>query len=144
MKKIAINRDWGGFGLSPTATKLYLKKIGKECFFYRQKGWKHDGNEKHIKITLAEAEKETLMLSIYTKDMGKEFKEHTNKYYWYERFHNDRGNKLLIEVIEELGTEKASGQYAKIKIVEIPDDLQYEIDDYDGMESIHEEHEVYT
>lgn len=144
MKKVAINRDWGGFGLSPIATKLYLKKLGKECFFYKQTKYEHDGGvEEHIKITLEEAEK-SHFISVYTKDMGKTFSKHDNAHYWYENFYEGREDKILIEVIEELGEKKASGQLAKIKIVEIPDNMDYVIDDYDGMESIHEKHKVYT
>ena len=45
----------------------------------------------------------------------------------------------LIKVIEEMG-EKADGECAKLKIIEIPDDVEFEIDDYDGMESVHEVH----
>lgn len=52
----------------------------------------------------------------------------------------ERTNPILIKVVEELGTEKASGIYAELRVVEIPDDVNYYIDDYDGIETIHEEH----
>ena len=39
-----------------------------------------------------------------------------------------------------LGNKKASGELSKLSIVEVPDDIQWEIDDYDGMESVHELH----
>ena len=50
-----------------------------------------------------------------------------------------REDSALIQVIEEFGRE-ASGRHAELEIVEIPDGVDYEIDDYDGMESIHEKH----
>jgi hypothetical protein len=50
-----------------------------------------------------------------------------------------RDNKTLIQVVEELG-DKANGSYGKLKIVEIPDGIEWEIHDYDGMETIHEAH----
>ena len=43
----------------------------------------------------------------------------------------------MIEVVEELG-EKASGRFGNLKVVEIPDDLEYVIDEYDGIETLHQ------
>lgn len=51
----------------------------------------------------------------------------------------DRDNPLLVRVLEELG-DKASGEFAALYIIEIPDGVDWEINDYDGMESIHEKH----
>ena len=141
--KIAINKCYGGFGLSPIATQLYLKKLGKECFFYKQTKYHFNkdsnGKDEHTKITLAEAE-ECNFISVYTKDMGDKFEKHNNDYFWYDSFYDKRNDKLLIETIEELGEEKASAKLAKIRIIEIPDDVKWILDDYDGIESIHEEH----
>lgn len=41
------------------------------------------------------------------------------------------------ECVEELG-EKANGKYSRLEVVEIPDGLDYVIDDYDGIETLHE------
>ena len=51
-----------------------------------------------------------------------------------------RSHPKLIAAIEKVGIEKASGWLAKLKIVEIPDDVDWYIHDYDGMETIHEKH----
>lgn len=48
----------------------------------------------------------------------------------------------MISVIEELGDE-ASGTYGRVVVIEIPNDVDWEIDDYDGWESIHEKHRVW-
>jgi hypothetical protein len=64
------------------------------------------------------------------------------KFYGY--FIDDRTDPALIQAIETLGAEPCSGPHAKLKIVEIPDGTQYEIDDYDGKESIHEVHESWS
>lgn len=50
-----------------------------------------------------------------------------------------RTDEKLIECIETLG-DKANGQYSQLEVVEIPDDVDWEIDDYDGIETIHEKH----
>jgi len=51
-----------------------------------------------------------------------------------------RTNKKLIKAIEKIGEEKSSGPMAKLKIIEIPDNIEWEIDEYDGIETIHEKH----
>ena len=49
----------------------------------------------------------------------------------------DRTDPLLIKAVEVL-KEKANGYYAKLKVVEIPDDIDYIINEYYGFEKIHE------
>jgi len=51
-----------------------------------------------------------------------------------------RAHPRLIEAIEKIGCKKASGNMANIVIVSIPDDIKWHIDDYDGQESVHEDH----
>lgn len=51
-----------------------------------------------------------------------------------------RSDPALIKAVEELGVEKASGSFAELKIVEIPDDAKVYISNYDGIESIEECH----
>jgi len=46
----------------------------------------------------------------------------------------------LVAAVEELGSEKASGAYAKLEVVTIPDGIDWEIDEYDGMERVEEKH----
>ena len=54
----------------------------------------------------------------------------------------ERDNPFLVRVVEELGT-KASSKYADLGVIEIPDGVEYEIDDYDVMETIHEKHRTW-
>ena len=51
----------------------------------------------------------------------------------------DRTDPILIQVVETLGAE-ANGRFAKLRIIEIPDDIEWEITEYDGMESVEEVH----
>lgn len=51
-----------------------------------------------------------------------------------------RADEKLIEAIELIGEENSSGSFAKLEIVDIPEDVEWEIGDYDGQESIHEVH----
>lgn len=52
----------------------------------------------------------------------------------------ERNDPLLIQMLKELGSKKASGPYAKLGIVEIPDDVDWDIRDYDGKEWVVEQH----
>jgi hypothetical protein len=54
----------------------------------------------------------------------------------------ERNNPILVEIVEQLG-ESADGRYAELKVVEIPDDVKWHIDEYDGWETIHEDHRVW-
>jgi hypothetical protein len=58
--------------------------------------------------------------------------------YGYD-FENDRTNPKLIEAVETLG-EKANGSLAALQVIEIPDDVDWYIDEYDGWETIRENH----
>ena len=48
---------------------------------------------------------------------------------------DDRSDPDLIKVIEDLGKE-ANGMCADLQIQEIPDGAEFEIDEYDGSESV--------
>ena len=56
-----------------------------------------------------------------------------------DRFSVDRTDPKLVEVVEKLGF-RANGECADLKIVDIPEDIEYYIDDYDGVETVHEAH----
>ncbi len=54
-----------------------------------------------------------------------------------------RDDPLLVEVVEELG-EDAGGWGCFPKVVEIPDDVDWEIHNYNGMEWIAETHRTWS
>ena len=51
-----------------------------------------------------------------------------------------RDSKILLQVIDELGVEKASGPHAELKVIEVPEGVKWHIGEYDGMEWIAEDH----
>jgi len=53
-----------------------------------------------------------------------------------------RDDKDLLEVIELLG-EEANGECARLEIVEVPDGVEWEIDEYDGNEHVAEKHRTW-
>jgi len=62
-----------------------------------------------------------------------------------EGFLNDipRDDKDLIKVVKEMG-KKADGWAAKLKIVKIPSNIQWGIDEYDGWETVEEKHKSWN
>jgi len=50
-----------------------------------------------------------------------------------------RNDPFLIQVIEELG-KQANGKYSLLKIIDIPDDVDWEIEEYDDWEWVAEKH----
>lgn len=54
----------------------------------------------------------------------------------------NREDPDLVRVVEELG-ERANGRCARLYIAEIPDDVDWEVDEYDGNETIHEVHRTW-
>lgn len=58
-------------------------------------------------------------------------------------FDYTRDDEDLVAVVRELGVEVSSGSHSSLKIVEIPEDVRWYINDYDGMETIHEVHRTW-
>jgi hypothetical protein len=52
-----------------------------------------------------------------------------------------RTNQKLVAAVEKLG-DAASGVLAKLEVVEIPDGVDWELENYDGIETVHEKHGV--
>lgn len=55
----------------------------------------------------------------------------------------DRSDPILIEVVERLG-EESWGSCAKLAVIEIPDGIEWEISEYDGMEEVEEKHRSWS
>lgn len=62
-----------------------------------------------------------------------------NWYYWDMA----RDDPILIHLVEEL-LEDANGDYAELKVVEIPDGVEWEICEYDGREWVAEKHRTWS
>jgi len=53
-----------------------------------------------------------------------------------------RNDEHLIAVVELMGSG-AWGKYAELKIVEVPDDIKWYIEEYDGLEWVAETHRTW-
>lgn len=54
-----------------------------------------------------------------------------------------RDDPLLVKTVKEL-KDRANGVCAKLKIVEIPGDVEWAIEEYDGNEHVAEVHETWS
>ena len=135
--KIVINKCYGGFGLSAKAEDLYAEKSQFKLYRYKQTKYKHSDGEALYERALSG---DTSMFThCYTKDHGDSFSETTKDDGFWSTYDMKRTDPILVEVVETLGAE-ADGDCAKLKVVDIPDSISYEISDYDGIESIEETH----
>ena len=55
----------------------------------------------------------------------------------------DRDDPMLVKAVEELG-DKANYQFSELKVVEIPDGIDWSIEEYDGMEHVAEAHQTWS
>lgn len=131
MKKVVINKCFGGFGLSDMAYEK-LNEWGVPIRGYIQEP--RNPKTGLYDIHNPNNEGEVIFDSTLDEDKFIVFGR-----YWDTWLSDNREHPLLIKVVEELG-DKASGRFSELKIVEIPKDVSYEIDEYDGLETIHEIH----
>lgn len=54
-----------------------------------------------------------------------------------------REHPVLVRLVEELG-EEANTRFSQLKIVEIPDGIEWTICDYDGLEWVAEAHRTWN
>lgn len=66
-----------------------------------------------------------------------------NKYPNEDNYLDNRDSEALIHCITELGGDKAGRRSAKFKIIEIPDDVEWEIRSSSGGEYIVEKHRTW-
>ena len=67
----------------------------------------------------------------------------SNELCWGGERDIERNDPILIQVVEEMGIE-ANGRHAELKVVEIPDDVEWLIEEYDGSEWVAEQHRTWS
>ena len=112
--KIVINSDYGGFSLSDEAILEYGKRKG---------------------LNLVKDENTNWSISIFYKDSV------APENYFCDR-EIPRNDPDLVSVVENLG-ESANGFAANLKIVEIPEDVDWYVEENDGREWVAEKHRTW-
>jgi len=62
--------------------------------------------------------------------------------FWFGRLDDHRIDPILVAMVEE-DAERVSGDHAELGIIEIPDDVDWVIENYDGIEWVAERHRTW-
>ena len=111
--KVVINSDYGGFSLSDWATEVYAERKGIRLTKRKNEFWKIGSDY---------------------------FIEGTEEYFEVREI--PRNDPVLVAVVEELGS-KANGFCASLKVVEIPENVDWYVEEYDGNEWVAEKHRTW-
>lgn len=145
IKQIVINTDYGGFGISNEALLELIKKNSSAIKImtmekYAGEDWEQDA-KKYPSLYSRKKFKEGYLQG--GAGTGTLFKG--NKVY----FLKDRSDQVvrehpdLITIIKKLG-KKANGMCADLKIIKIPTNIEYTIEEYDGSEWVAEKHKIWN
>lgn len=138
MKKIVINRCFGGFGLSHEGVMHYAKLKGIEVYAYHDAPNNYHGAYGDRPMMAGPGK--DLFTHYATKPDLKTAADLNGC--CFNETNILRDDPDLVRTVEELG-EQADGDCAELKVVEIPDDAQWEIAEYDGNEHIAECHQTW-
>lgn len=114
VRHIVINCDHGGFGLSREAQIEYLNRAG-------------------VAYNLQDRESRD-----DTVRFGPEIKL-SNGNHWNERHDIARDDPILVALVHDMG-DAVNSDLASLKVVKIPGDVEWAINEYDGLEWVAEKH----
>ena len=115
--KVVINTCFGGFGLSDAAFEDLLNRKGI--------AW--------------EKVKDKYDLDVYYNAGHVGDDDH---YLSYRQLTVYRGDTDLVAVVEQFGKD-VNTPYSSLKIVDVPDDVEWTLEEYDGLEHIAEAHRTW-
>ena len=145
VRYVVINKQHGGFGLSQAGIQRYLEI--KELEFY----CKHNDHTKRGFLNptywLVPEDQQLQEPSAETwHSMTLAERQQHNKLWESYTFSDrdlDRDDPVLVQVVKEMGPD-AGGRFAALKIVEIPADVEWQIEEYDGLEWVAEKHRTWS
>lgn len=140
MKEVVINNRHGGFGLSHEAMLRYAEIKNLPVYTQTHKyGF--------VKYSLVPFEERLDAKDVDWHSLSLDERAEHNRVYKEQTLYDrdiPRDDPALVQVVKELGAKKASGRFAALKIVRIPDNIEWEVDEYDGMEKINEVHRSWS
>lgn len=138
--KIVINTCYGGYGLSCAAMMEYCRR--KELKVYPEV---HDKWDNIITYWLVPEGERVDIDSTKWIELSDEERIKRNKEYEKQSIHYHsipRNDPVLVTVVEDMGS-KANSRYADLTVVDIPDDVEWTIEEYDGTEWVAEKHRTW-
>ena len=137
--KVVINICYGGFSLSTEAIQRYFDIKGQQVWI------EEDTFGPNVYLVHPEQRQPEVTPSEWAKMTMEQRQEHNRVYSeqnWSSR-ELERTDPVLVQVVEELGSD-ADGNHAHLKVVEVPDDVQWTIEEYDGSEWVAEVHRTWS
>ena len=141
--KVVINRCHGGFGLSQKAVERYHEIKGKQLWIEEDSKY---GSLGIVHYWLVPPEQRVKSREHEWHTMTMDEKREYNNLWSEQNFYDrdlDRSDSVLVQVVEELGAD-ANGRHAELSVVEIPDDVEWQIEEYDGLEWVAEVHRTWS
>ncbi len=140
--KLVINRCFGGFGLSYAGVMEYARRAGLTLYastsFRGPDG--HLDFHKNVPYD-GSAEKDPFIVHYHTKPLGTNGEVAEGSY--FSNHDIKRDDPHLVATVKAL-KKRVNGSCADLRIVEIPDGVQWEIAEYDGMETVEEVHRSWS
>lgn len=146
MNKIAINICHGGFNLSHKALLKYAELKGISVTTLTVDKSQEDDDHPFGKWKRVRPGEENDRYGIFHLYLFRDIPESWKDYDETEDFKCltsddiERDDPALIETLETIGLLDCNGALSNINIVEIPDDVIWEIEEYDGNEWVSEVH----
>lgn len=145
--RVVINKCYGGFGLSDAAYEKLIEWGVSVRKYIEQPQNPNTGLYESQPLNEGEVifDRELTPLGENSiNDLYHKYKpDSTTGRYWETWTAYNREHPLIVRVVEELG-EAANTRYSRLALVEIPDDVEYEISEYDGQEHIAEAHRTWA
>lgn len=127
-QEIVINDCHGGFALSQKALEILHEEYGWAVTHFTEDGSLADPDaricENPERLQILDGQEWSLTVDAKRDD-------------------ELRADPDLVEVVKDLGDD-ASGRHGAVKVVEVPDGVQWTIEEYDGNEWVAEEHRTWS
>jgi len=143
IRYVVINKQHGGFGLSQLAIQRYLEIKGLQ--FWSEKNKRFDSLVGPRYWLVPKDQRLDDPDATMWQSMTLAERQQHNQLYSQQVFCDRdlaRDDPVLVQVVRELGSE-AGGRFADLKVVEIPADVEWTIEEYDGSEWIAEKHRTW-
>lgn len=143
VRYVVINKQHGGFGLSSEAIERYLELKGLKYWAVPNELFGGLVGPTYWLVPEDQRLEEPSAETWHSMSMAE--RQRHNQLWESHTFRDrdlDRDDPVLVQVVRELGSD-ASGRHADLKIVEIPADVDWYIEEYDGLEWVAEKHRTW-